>query len=441
MKANNESEVKFMRFDLMHPADQLVMIMARIYSFGLTTTSGGNLSILDENGDIWITPSGIDKGNLTRDDMIQVKPDGTLIGRHKPSVELPFHKEIYRVRPDLRAIVHAHPPTLVAFSLVRRIPNIRLIPNASEVCGKVSIAKYDVPGSEQLGKNIAEEFAKGFDSVLLENHGVVCGGTDLFSAFMSFETLDVCGRLELDAAKLGPARTLTDAEIELDSSVRSPRLDEFIPSVISAEECAGRRDLCTIIHRAYDQQLFTSTQGTFSMRLSDGSFLITPYNKDRKYLEPEDIVRIKAGMSEQGKNPSRATRLHEEIYRLHPEINSIISAHPPAIMAFAVTDAEFDSRIIPESYIVLRNVKRLPYGYSRTNIRETAEVFSPKTPVVIVNNQCVTVTGNSLLNAYDRLEVLEYSAAAMIAARGIGDVVLITPSEVADIEAAFHLAN
>ena len=93
-----------MRFELLHPADQLVMIMNRIYYYGMTTTSGGNLSIKDDNGDIWITPSGIDKGNLTRADMCQVKPDGTVIGPHKPSVELPFHSEIYRRRPDLKGI-------------------------------------------------------------------------------------------------------------------------------------------------------------------------------------------------------------------------------------------------------------------------------------------------------------------------------------------------
>ena len=163
--------------------------------------------------------------------------------------------------------------------------------------------------------------------------------------------------------------------------------------------------------------------------------------KDRMYLEPEDIVRIKGGMREMGKFPSRATLLHEEIYRTHPEINSVIIAHPPAIMAFAVTDAEFDSRTIPESYISLRDVKRLPYAASRVDIPGTAAVFNAKTPVVIVNNQCVIVTGNSLLNAFDRLEVLEYSAAAIISARDIGKIVLITPDEVSEIEKAFHLSD
>ena len=183
-----------MRFELLHPADQLVMIMNRIYYYGMTTTSGGNLSIKDDNGDIWITPSGIDKGNLTRAAMCQVKPDGTVIGPHKPSVELPFHSEIYRRRPDLKGILHAHPPTLVAFSLARKIPDTSLIPNATEVCGKVTYAKYEVPGSKKLGEYIAAEFEKGYNTVMMENHGVVIGHKDLFSAFMAFETLDFCGR-------------------------------------------------------------------------------------------------------------------------------------------------------------------------------------------------------------------------------------------------------
>ena len=428
-----------MRFELLHPADQLVMIMARIYYYAMTTMTGGNLSIRDENGDIWITPSGIDKGNLTRADMCQVKPDGTIIGPHKPSVELPFHSEIYRRRPDIKGILHAHPPTLVAFSLARKIPDISLIPNASEVCGKVTYAKYEVPGSAKLGEYIAEEFEKGYNTVMMENHGVVIGHKDLFSAFMAFETLDFCGRLEIDAKKLGTPRALTEDQIDIDRSVTSPNLDEFIPGAHSSEENAARRDLCEFIHRSYDQRLFTSTQGTFAVRLSDGSFLTTPYNKDRKYLEPEDIVHIKRGMREMGKKPSRAARLLEEIFNTHDDVNAVIIAHPPAIMSFAVTDAEFDSRLIPESYISLRDVVRVPYASSRLDVVGTAKQFDAKHPVMIVNNQCVIVTGASLLNAYDRLEVLEYSAAAMIAAKDIGDVVYITPDEVKAIEEAFHL--
>ena len=428
-----------MKFELMHPADQLVMIMDRIYQYGMTTTSGGNLSIRDESGNIWITPTSIDKGNLTRNDICCVLPDGTVIGPHKPSVELPFHREIYRLRPDLHAIVHAHPPTLVAFSLARKIPNTRLVPNASLVCGRVAIAKYEVPGSEALGRNIAEKFSEGYNTVILENHGVVCGAGDLFKAFMAFETLDTCGKLEIDAKKLGEPRSLTDAQISIESAKAHPPMDAFVAHVISSEECAGRRDVCNLVHRAYDQRLFNSTQGTFAMRLSDGSFLITPYMMDRKYLESEDIVRVKNGMCETGKTPSRAALLVKRIFDVHPEINSVIIAHPPAIMAFAVTDAEFNSRMIPESYINLREVKRVPYASSTLDVEGTANAFSSSTPILIVDNKCVIVTGTSLLNAFDRLEVLEYSAKAVIAAKDIGDIIKISPEEIRDIEEAFHL--
>ncbi|MEA5070177.1 MAG: class II aldolase/adducin family protein [Christensenellaceae bacterium] len=429
-----------MHFELLHPADQLVMLMERIYRYGMTTTSGGNLSVLDANGDIWITPSGIDKNSLTRHDIVQVKPDGTLIGAHRPSVELPFHKKIYEARPDLRGIVHAHPPTLVAFSLARKIPDTHLVPNASLVCGKVALAKYDVPGSQQLGENIAGEFAKGFNTVILENHGIVCGALDVFRAFMAFETLDFCGRLEIDARKLGTPRSLSDEQIQMDSLKAHPALDAFVSRSVTSEECAARRDMCALIHRAYDQRLFTSTQGTFSQRLSDGSFLITPYMVDRKYLEIQDIVRIKGGMCEAGKTPSRSALLHKEIYDTHEDIHSIIIAHPPAIMAFAVTEAPFDSRTIPESYIMLRDVRRLPFGATSLDPVGTSAAFSTHTPVAIVDNQCAIVTGSSLLNAFDRLEVLEYSASAMIAARDIGPLIMISDEVVDAIRQAFNLA-
>ena len=164
-----------MNFNMMHPADQLVEIMNRIYKYGMTTTSGGTLSIRDENGDIWITPSGIDKGSLTRADIMQVKPDGSWIGPHKPSVELPIHTYIYRARPDLNGIVHAHPPALVAFSLTDCIPDTAVCPEVARLCGKVAVAGYNPPGENQLGLDVAEKFAQGYDTALMVNHGIVCG--------------------------------------------------------------------------------------------------------------------------------------------------------------------------------------------------------------------------------------------------------------------------
>src|SRR5947209_9382657 len=91
---------------LLHPRDEILQTMERIYRYRMTTTSGGNLSIRDDNGDVWITPARIDKGSLRRGDIVCVRPDGSVDGPHKPSSEFPFHQAIYRSRPDIRGIVH-----------------------------------------------------------------------------------------------------------------------------------------------------------------------------------------------------------------------------------------------------------------------------------------------------------------------------------------------
>ena len=428
-----------MNFNLLHPADQLILIMERIYNYGMTTTSGGNLSILDDNGDIWITPGGVDKGSLTRNDIIQVKPDGTIIGKYNPSSEFPFHKLIYQTRPDIKAVLHAHPPALVAFSIVRKLPNTRLFPNVELVCGKIGMAEYGLPGSTELGEKIAAVFRKGFRSVVLENHGVVVGGASLLDAFKSFETLDFCARLDIQARSIGKTISLTDADMELSKNERNADMPEFTPNGCSSAERDARRVMCNLIHRAYDQNLFTSTEGTFSCRLEDDSFLITPYEKDRKYLGPEDLVRIENGRKEAGKIPSRSVMLHKAIYEKHPHINSVLIAHAPNIMAFCVTDQNFDSKTIPESYILLRNIPKLPYGSVFMNPDQVAEQFVPSTPIVMVKNDCVIVTGNNLLNAFDRLEVAEYSAKAVISSRQLGDIVTIDDQKIRSLEEAFHL--
>ena len=92
-----------------HPREELLEAMERIYRYRMTTTSGGNLSIREANGDVWITPARVDKGALRRDDIVCVRPNGELLGTRRASSELPIHQEIRRRRPELGGIVHAHP--------------------------------------------------------------------------------------------------------------------------------------------------------------------------------------------------------------------------------------------------------------------------------------------------------------------------------------------
>ncbi len=430
-----------MNIQYIHPADQLVMFMQRIYDKRLTTMSGGNLSIRDDDGNIWITPAGVDKGTLTRRDIICVKPDGTVIGPHKPSSELPFHISVYKMRSDLHAVLHAHPPALVAFSIVRQCPSLDLIPTVRRVCPDVRIATYAVPGSEALGANVGAVFADGCDIAILENHGVCVGAPDMFTAFQRFETLNYTASLEVLGRKVGNIHELPADAYRMSETNFHTKMDDFIPNSRSSEELAARRDMITLIHRSYQMGLFTATHGTYSVRLADDSFVITPFNYDRAYLEEDDLVRVKAGMKELGKTPSRAVHLHEKIYETHPDIQAILLAHPVHAMAFAVTDAAFDARTIPESYILLRDVKKIPYEEIYTNPDQMAKEFAPSCPAVMVENDCVIVTGGSLLQAFDRLEVMESTAHSIISAQEIGPIVHITDPEIEEIKEAFHLQD
>lgn len=428
-----------MNIQYIHPADQLVMFMQRIYDKGLTTTSGGNLSIMDSDGNIWITPASVDKGTLNRKDIICVHPDGSCEGPHKPSSELPFHQSVYRMRPDLKAVLHAHPPALVAFSIIRKIPNLDLIPSVRKVCPEVRIAKYDVPGSDALGERIGTVFADGCDIAILENHGVCIGAPDMFMAFQRFETLNYSAELEILASRIGTVKSLDKDAQRLTATNDHTKLDDFIPRVYSSEELSARRDMITLIKRSYRMGLFTATHGTYSVRLADDSFLITPFGQDRAYLTEDDLVRVKAGMKELGKTPSRAVHLHKQIYRNNPEIRAVLQAHPVHAMAFAVTDAEFDPRTIPESYILLRDIQKMPYQDLYEDPAKASKVFSPSNPAIMVEDDCVIVTGNSLLQAFDRLEVLEVTAHSIIDSAALGQIVHITDDEVEDLKKAFHL--
>lgn len=426
----------------MHPADQLVLIISRIYRGGLTTTSGGNLSIMDENGDMWITPSGIDKGTLKPSDIMCIKADGTVIGPHKPSSEYPFHKALYKMRPKMHAVIHAHPPGLVTFSIVHQIPETKIIPQARHVCGPIGFAAYDVPGSEALGERIAEEFRKNPDykAVIMENHGVVLCGEDISDAYQRFETLELCARTILNAKTLGEPTYLTEEQMQSHETLTKPNFSHFMNVSYPSDERAIRKEICTFVRRACDQGLMSSTYGTASVRWRGDDFLITPSRVTRWDIDEEDIVQVKDGVAEAGKTPSRAASFHYEIYKRNPNVNAIVMTQCPSLMGFCTTDAKFDVRTIPESWIFLQDVPKFPFASQYTNAAEVADTFKSR-PCVMLANDCVVVACNSLINAFDRLEVAEFSAKSLVLAKSLGELHPITDEEVEDLRVAFHVGE
>jgi len=427
---------------LMHPAEQICIIIGRIYRAGMTTTSGGNISIMDDNGDMWITPSGIDKGSLKPSDIMLVKADGTVIGPHRPSSEYPFHRALYKIRPNLHSVIHAHPPGLVTFSVVHEVPNTNIIPQAKSVCGPIGFAPYDVPGSEALGEKIAAEFAKNseYKAVIMENHGVVLMGSDIADAYRRFETLELCARTIINSKALGGPNYLTDKELSQHENTIPTNVPHFMDVRYPSDERALRSDICKLVRRACDQNLMSSSYGTVSVRWRGDDFLITPPGIQRWDIDEEDIVQVRDCAVEAGKTPSRAVALHQEIYRRNPKVKAIVMTQCPALMGFCTSNAKFDVRTIPESWIFLQDVPKFPFGSQYDDIDKVAEVFRNRACAMLANDSIV-VASDSLLNAFDRLEVAEFSAKSLIMATNIGTLHPINDKEVEDLRVAFHVGE
>ena len=419
----------------LHPRDEIMQTMERIYRYRMTTTSGGNLSIREPDGTVWVTPARVDKGGLRREDVVRVQPDGRAEGLHPPSSELPFHQMIYASRPDLGGVVHAHAVALVAFSITGQVPDTRLFHQSRHVCGRVGFAPYALPGSEALGRSIAERFAAGFDCVVLENHGVAVGGDSLQQAFQRFETLEFTAKTLVKARLLGEVRYLSEEELVLRDQV--PPLPEFEAGPASSAERELRRQLVDFTRRGYRQRLFNSTGGSFSARVDAHSFLITPTQVDRHTLEVEELVLVRGGHAEAGRRPSRAARNHLAIYERHPQVGAVLNASPVNVTAFSVTRAALDSRTIPESYLLLRDVGRVPYGVQFTEPEELARQVSLRAPIALLENDGVLVLGANVLEAFDRLEVLESTSEALVNGRLIGEVAPMSDEVIDGLKDAF----
>jgi len=412
------------------PREQIVMIMHRMYEQGLTSLSGGNLSIYDQDDNFWITPTSVDKGNLQSEDIVVFNKIGEFYGNHRPSTEYPFHWGIYKKRDDISAIVHAHSPALIAFSIAGKVPDTHITPVSYQNCGEIGFAEYASPGSQELGSTIADVFANGFNIVILENHGVVTGGPDLISAYEYMETLEYTARTLLYAKSLGPVHRIESQDVlnAWMNPVFSTQVDSIAiePSLLAESKLT----LAKVVQRAYKQHLMFSTSGSASLRLDAKTFLVTPYGLDRKWLDPEDLVVVQDQKRTTSHQPSRLVDLHRAIYKKHKDVDSIMTSQSPYCTAFAITGTSIDTRSIPESYILLRHIERVSLAEAMQEPERVANLISAQSPALMIENLGVLVTGANILQTFDRLEVAEFSARSLIEAKSLGGLKPLTDQEI-----------
>jgi L-fuculose-phosphate aldolase len=228
-----ESDVKYRR--------EICKVGRWMYRQGFVVASEGNLSVKLDAYRILVTPAGVCKGRLLPHELIVTDLQGSVVaGSGQPSSELQMHLLCYRLRPLVRAVCHAHPPTATGFAATGRALEEAVLPEVVSVLGKIPLAPYGTPGTRELCAGL-EPLVPSYDAILLENHGVVTCGEDLVTAYQHMETVEHFARVMLVAESLGGARLLTHSQIQKLKASRTGRSQlNSIHSTLTLEGSAGR---------------------------------------------------------------------------------------------------------------------------------------------------------------------------------------------------------
>jgi L-fuculose-phosphate aldolase len=203
-----------MSLELQKAITDLVNVCHRVYDKGFVSATDGNISARLENGNILATPTAINKGMVSPDDLVIVDPSGELVsGLKRPSTELQMHLFIYRERPDVQAVVHAHPPYATGFATARIPLTECLFPEVIVGLGAVPLADYATPSTNEVVDSIAP-FVQKADAILLANHGVVTYGVDPLDAYFKMEKVEHAAHITLVARLLGGEKVLSENDIE-----------------------------------------------------------------------------------------------------------------------------------------------------------------------------------------------------------------------------------
>ena len=191
----------------------IVEVGRRLWERGYVASNDGNISVRLDDRRLITTPKSVSKGFMTPDMMVVTDLAGKkLAGEREPSSELKMHLQVYRDRPDARAVVHAHPPTATGFA-VAGIPLDRaVLAEVVTTLGSIPIAEYATPSTDELPQ-ACSKYLKAHDGLLLANHGALAIGPDLFIAYQRMETIEHFAKISLVTRMLGKEHLLSRNEV------------------------------------------------------------------------------------------------------------------------------------------------------------------------------------------------------------------------------------
>jgi L-fuculose-phosphate aldolase len=202
---------------------QTILDIGRLmYQKGWVAANDGNISVRLGPDRILATCTGVSKGMMHSDDLIICDMKGDKIeGRRERTSEILMHLTVYEMRPDVQAVVHAHPPVATGFAAAGRPLNLALLPEVVIGLGCIPLAEYGLPGTPELSEAL-RPFIPTHDALLMANHGAVCYADDLYRAFFKMETVEHFARITLVAELLGGPKVLPRMEVDklFDSRLR-----------------------------------------------------------------------------------------------------------------------------------------------------------------------------------------------------------------------------
>ena len=195
---------------------EICEIGRRIYQDGFVAANDGNISVKVDENTFFTTPTGVSKGYMTPDMICKVDAQGNpkeSNGKYRPSSEFKMHLKVYQERPDVNAVVHAHPPIATSFAIAGIALDKLIMPEAIIFVGAVPIAQYGTPSTMEIPESL-EPYIQDYDAILLANHGALSFGCDLNTAFFRMESTEFYAKLTYYATMLGGAQEIPCGEVK-----------------------------------------------------------------------------------------------------------------------------------------------------------------------------------------------------------------------------------
>lgn len=334
-------------------AEILAETFGYLYNRKMTTSSGGNISMKDEQGRIWVSPSAMDKGFLKAGDFIAICEDGSCPGKQKVSMETPFHLALYQAYPDIEAICHIHPINLVALSLLNEIDRNSLLAKFN-----LGFAEYAIPGSDALGEEIVKAFRLRPKAVLMQNHGIIAIG----------DSIDDLGNF------------LTDLNQEIGAYFGIEKRPFNFNKILKEESIYFYSERIKSFVKTEGELLFTNKKSIFK-------------------------------------------------YQLKLKLRSLSTLQS--------VDIEFNSIIIPESYIILKDWLKKEEEYEVSNHQKYCYELSENSPLILFKDGDVLIGGSSYYQIYDQLEVLDFTIRVLLNSQKMGNINLLNKNQIAALRTRF----